>query len=208
MEVPPTDSPDPAEAVIAFVRSRHEGVLLIEEDVHRVRLIIDGWRGRPVFPAPAGVVEGSDAVLCIPEDSDDAVQLLGDTHVVPAGSEPSDRWTAYHGDSRTTRWLALSVGSAKTSGDVLDGPQVDLRNALHACESALCRKANADPEALKAMVVRRAGVTLSSPRTVGVDERGFDVRARFGIVRIEFPSRAADEADAARMIEGMIRGGA
>jgi hypothetical protein len=54
-------------------------------------------------------------------------------------------------------------------------------------------------------VRRRVGVEIGDPMAVGVDPGGFDVRARFGIVRVPFDRSAPTAQDAAAMIETILR---
>ena len=66
--------------------------------------------------------------------------------------------------------------------------RVCLLNALRTGEGALLRELNRDKAALGAMCERMAGVRVEGACAVGVDPHGIDVRARFGIVRAEFPA--------------------
>jgi hypothetical protein len=65
-------------------------------------------------------------------------------------------------------------------------------NALRSAESRLLKLLNAQRSVLPAVCERLAGVNVPDACAVGIDPYGIDVRARFGIVRVEFPREHCD----------------
>jgi hypothetical protein len=184
--------PDPAD----ILRSNRTGVLLAGEEAVPCRFILDP-AGRIVTPVDTHVLESPQHVLFVPDEDAAALQLLLHAHPFVGADPPiADRWRAYHGTPRATRWAAFEIESARLGPLVVDAPAVTSVNPLSPQEPALCRRANADRAALRA-ACRRTGVDVPDPLCVGVDPHGLDVRARFGIVRLSFSKPAGDSAAAA-----------
>jgi hypothetical protein len=101
----------------------------------------------------------------------------------------------------------LDIESVKCVGFVVDGADLNTINTLHADETALCRELNADPARLAAMCLRETRTSVADPVAVGVDPFGIAVRARFGVVRVEFAAEAMDAAAARREIEALASKG-
>jgi hypothetical protein len=66
------------------------------------------------------------------------------------------------------------------------------------------REANAPPALLASACERMAKVRPSTPRAVGVDPYGLDVRAEFGPVRLEFEGVHATEEAARRALRAVL----
>jgi hypothetical protein len=170
--------------------------------------VIDGRTGRLVMPVPNLAVNSpGGVVMFLPEERDDALQImLQGVGIDPAREAACDRWSAYHGKARERFWGSFGVEGARMGREVADIDELDPRNALDACEGRLCRAVNAD-RGLLARACRDANaVDAPDPLCVGVDDRGVDVKARFGILRLEFGQRAGTEEAAAREIEKLLRG--
>jgi hypothetical protein len=202
-----TDDPTDLLA-LQHLRSHREGVLIADGPATRIRFVIDSITGRIVFPASHAIIEAAELVLFIPEEqpvNTPELQLLLTRGPLDPASDPAcDRWQAYHGEPRLTRWAACSIDSAKFQGQVVDGEIFNRQSVLRKAEPALCRSLNADPARLAALCSTRSGVVPREPRAVGVDELGIDVRARFGILRIPFDRAAADQQDAERLIQDLL----
>ena len=122
-----------------------------------------------------------------------------------AAHEAADRWRAYHGEPRLTHWAAAEIQGAKFQGSVVEHEALNAPNPFHSCEGRLCKRLNADRSALGAASRRLKGVDIKDPLAVGVDPRGVDVRARFGIVRLAFADEAPTPEDAERRIDALLR---
>lgn len=184
---------------IRVLRSHREGVLICDGAVLPLRFVIDNRDGRIVFPCSALPFESDECVLFVPEESDDALQLL----LLPRPADPDigegcDRWKAYHGTPEFPRWASCAIESGRLGDEVVEGATLMNANPLRAAEPSLCKHLNADPARLTRLCARISGVEVPSPLCVGVDPAGLDVRARFGIVRVPFrsPVHSAEEARA------------
>jgi hypothetical protein len=194
--------------VLRYLRANREGSLMAGDTVDRVRFITDSISGRIVFPTVPAIADAAELVLVIPEeqpaDSPELQLLLAAAPIDTAAAGSSERWMAYHGEPRFTRWLACAIDSAKFQGEVYGGEVLSRENPLRKAEPALCRILNESPAKLASLCQAIAGVSPREPRAVGVDDLGFDVRARFGVVRIEFPQPAADLEAAQALVHTML----
>lgn len=188
-----TDALEHARRVLA---SSRDGVLQFGETQVPLKFIADGRTARLIACVPAAVMLASDHTLFVPEESDEALQLMVTPEEAPE-SEATDRWQAYHGQPEHVRWAELWVESGKHGAWVFDGEALTLPNPLVESEAALCRAVNADKALLAKVCQRHAGVVAPSPTCVGVDPGGLYVRAPFGVVRVWF-EREAGGADGAK----------
>lgn len=190
----------------AHLRRNREGVLLADGLAVPVRFVIDGRSGKLVFPADGTVLEAEELVLCVPREApqdDHELQLL--LSAGEASEEASDRWRAYHGQPRFTRFGSFGIEGGKFDGVVME-QAISPSNPVVGAEGKLCKRLNTDTRALGAACRRLAGVEVRGPLAVGVDAFGVDVKARFGIVRIEFPKRVDTVVAAEQAIEDMLKG--
>lgn len=191
------------EDLLRRLRQHHEGVLTFEGVAESVRFVLDPATGQPVLPVPTRAFDAEALSLFAPDDAldnPDCLQLLATPALVdPERDEACDRFAAYFGKPLHARWARLEVQSLKRLDHVIDGDLVRLANPLRRCEGALCRHANVSPELVARACERQTGTKPEQPLVVGVDPWGADVRARFGILRLEFavPVSTEDEAKAA-----------
>ncbi|MFG0260208.1 MAG: DUF2470 domain-containing protein [Phycisphaerales bacterium JB041] len=200
-------SSTPAEAVRSL-RAAAEGHLLADADTVRpVRWVIDRRRGRVVFPMPRELEDLTEAQLLIPEEHDPrlaALLSIETTAAPPAAAEI--RHEVYHGAAREPTWAIATIDALRYHGEAFDGDTLELIDPLAEHEPALCRGLNADPKRLAEICRHHAGARVPTPVAVGVDPDGIDVRARFGIVRVEFPERVSTLEEATRAIEQLTAG--
>lgn len=191
------------------LRLYHEGVLLSGEVASPVRFVLDPLSGQPVLPVEAGVLGAESVSLVSPDDATDNPDSLQvharPVEVDPHSHEACDRYQAYFGKADHARWALLQVDSLKRLNTVIDGDLVRLSNPLRRTEGALCRAANAHLPELARACKHRAGTAPEQPLTVGVDPWGMDVRARFGVLRLEF-SIPVSTPDEAREAMGQVLG--
>jgi hypothetical protein len=167
--------------------------------VHRVAFVLDA-RGLPVTALPRAALDHEHATLFIPEESDEALQILVAPHPIPESDPAVDRFLIYHGRSEGLVWTRLEVLGARLGAKVFDPEEVAAANPWTGVEPALCRRLNSD----RALLARAVRTDDPSVRSVGVDPWGMDVRLRWEVLRVPWPEpregvdagRAADAVDA------------
>lgn len=193
-------SSTPAEAVRSL-RAAAQGHLLADANTVRpVLWVLDRRRGQLVFPMPRELEDVTEAQLMIPEEHDPRLAALLSIEVTDAPPAAAEiRHEVYHGAAREARWAVATIEALRYHGEAFDGEALDLIDPLAEHEPALCRGLNADAHRLAEICRHHAGTSVPKPVAVGVDPDGIDVRARFGIVRVEFDEHATtlDEANQA-----------
>ena len=190
---PPSIEDLPEEAIegLSFLRAHTAGILRFDGDFIPIKTVLTP-EGRLVAPVMIAMLRSVDCALFLPEepkDEDDPVlQLQVELEQFqedgPAGAD-ADRWRIYHGDPPDVNWAYLTIDAAKMSDIFISGEALHIPNTLSAIEAALCREINSShDEALRAALIRETGIEIETPRLVGVDPLGFDVRGRFDIMRI------------------------
>lgn len=169
----------------SLLRRHTRAILNVDGLIEHVPFILDPAGGGPVIPAVALTHNAAHATLHAPdEDEFDAVHLLGTP--VPAGAGLCERFLAYHRDLPAAGVVMLRVESVKCAGEVLDAAEFSLANPLMTIEPALCRIANEDQGRLARACEAITRVRPTDPRVLGIDPWGMDVRARVGVMRVEF----------------------
>ncbi len=165
---------------------------MIDEDRRRrVRYVFDRRRGVLVFPLPVEAVGIGEAQLLVPDEHDPVLAALLSIETVtelPGAAEI--RYEIYHGNMREASWAVATVEALRYHGEPFDSEEIDLTDPIIEHEPGFCRELNTDPELLRVACESLAGASVEEPVAVGVDPDGIDIRARFGIVRLEFPERA------------------
>ncbi len=199
-----------------LLRRYHEATLQYHERRAEVRYVIDGAVGDLVLPTDpgfAGEVGGRDAVLHLPDESQIDLQLSVTAEPMsrPESEEAVDRWHAYHAASGMLPgarvWLRCRIDGGKAprmAGEVYSGESLMRANPFCRGEFGLVKQLNADRAALARLCRARARVEIADPLCVGVDPFGLDVRARFGIVRVEFDLEAGSLDQAAACVHAML----
>jgi hypothetical protein len=217
--MPPHDDDDaPRAAAHARRQLRHYiGTLVFDAGVTPVRYVLEPRPRRLLLAAEPAVAALTEATLFVPEEREGALQALvslapADPRSPEAGAL-TDRWGAYHAGAASPKaWFWGTIEATKTGNEVVSGDELasapPAPDALRAAEPRLCRHLNAARPALARACRAIAGVEVGSPVAVGVDPEGVDVRARFGIVRLEFDTPATDEAAAMDRLAALLaRGG-
>lgn len=190
-----------------MLRAHREGVLHFEEHFVPTPFVSDPTDGTLVMPAPVALFFAPEAMLFVPEESDEALQLLLDAEQIEE-SAITDRWRAYHGEPEQVRWARCHVDAAKRSPWVFDGDALMLANELAGGEAGLVKRLNARKDELARVVAAKVGREPTESTAVGVDEWGAYVRVALGVVRLEFAEQAASLEEAERMIDALLeRGG-
>lgn len=199
-----SDSPEAVRRALSHLRAHHAGLLLYDEIPLQRRFVIDGRTGRLVMPATFAVLSAAEHVLFVPQESDDSLQLLLTPREIDADSEPADRWKAYHGEPRESRWASFRIESGKLGRSVYTGEDLEVPNLLAPVEPALCKRVNQNPAALGDLCRERLGVSPEKPLMVGIDPDGIDIRLRFDILRAPFAERATNPAEAAAAVDQLL----
>jgi hypothetical protein len=196
---------------LRLLRGHCVGTLLIDGRPYVTKIMIDPRTGSFVFSALHEMLEAEDIVLILPEDRFDAPIHAGLEILTEVEEEACDRFLAYHLDQPNPIWTRGRINFVKIrdgigKGNVLDQEEIEIPNTLVRELPSLCKKLNSDPKALKLICKLLAKVDVDEPVAVGVDPIGFDVRTRFGIVRVEFPSKVQSAEQAEHVIAALVGG--
>ncbi len=201
------DERQAAEEAYRFLRRHTTGDLRFDERFRLLRYVI-GPDGRLVAPVMLAMLEASETVLFVPEDIDNAMELLVSlTEFDPEGQDGAltDRWRIYHGDPEDIYWAFIHVDAARYEGQVVDGEGLIQVNPLADEEARLCRQINENHRPELRQVCRViAQAEVENPMLVGVDQLGFDVRRRFDVLRVDAPQPMTTAADAELVLGQMI----
>jgi len=200
--------PDPKaptlDEALRSLRAHRAGELLFDEHVRPLKFVAEPSTGRLFAPVMVAMLHASQHVLCLPRDEDDAMRVLVTPEETPGDTALADRWRIFHGEPDDVRWAILWTDFAKWRNMVCDGDAMLTPNALVEAEPSLCKAANADKQALRALCERAAGVDVEAPVCVGVDPFGLHIRGRFQVHRIEFAEPADAPEDAERALAAML----
>lgn len=209
----PGEHEDPSQSHLGLrtLRRYSEGVLAFGDRRSGVRFVLDRRTGRVVMPVEQAVLAARDHVLFLPGETGCVLQvlLLMDELPNPSGHEAPDRWKAYHAAAvgsppSSGVWTAATIEAGKTETLVFPGEELLASNPLWAEEARLVRELNADRARIARACRLVLGVDVPDPVVVGVDPLGLDVRARFGVLRLEFAGWAHDEAEARSAIGAVL----
>lgn len=183
---------DDRSAGIRALRRHHRATLQHHERVSEVKFVLEAATGQVVMPVEPGFASDdvSSLLLWLPAESDWDMQAVVNPRQIarPEASEAVDRWKAYHGSTSLSIWIRGEIEGVKTRTAVFLIEDVQVPNPLGRDEYGLIRRANADLAALATACKQHAATLVTDPLCVGADPYGIDVRARFGIVRLEFPA--------------------
>jgi hypothetical protein len=195
---------DHARLVLASCR---EGVLAFGEHHVPVRFIVANNDGRLIASVPVATFFAGEHTLFVPEESDDALQLMLTAEQIEESLE-TDRWLAHHlrpepglDQPEHTKWAAFWIDAARHGPWVFDGDSLMQPNPLADDEARLCKALNADQPKLCAIVRCATDTDIESPVCVAVDAHGILIRARFGVLRALFDEPVANAAEAQQAIE-------
>lgn len=198
-------------AALRAWRSFRRGVLLCADIPHKTGLAIDpGANAAVAIPLPTTLLGSEQFVLFLPDESDDALQVL---LVRQRGEVPEalrDRWLMLHLDPPRgdVRWTLFHPESARLHAEVIDHDILASFNPLASSEPALVKRANADRDALARACRHATGSTLTDPVCVEVNPSGLLVRHKLGVTLAPFGVEAIDGSFALEVIEAMLARGA
>lgn len=196
---------------LKLLRRSHAATLAFGDRRVPVSFVFDPATGRIVMPVEPDAAGVDEFTLYLPTESDcDATALLAPARIHrPEAEESVDRWSAYHGlPPNAAVWTSSAVLGIKSTTDpdnaIMDETALTVANPLGRSEFGLIRAANADRARLAQAVHAITRADVPEALCVGVDILGIDIRAPFGIVRLEFPAPAADAATAEAMLREHI----
>ncbi len=203
--IPPIDEPDASDLdeIQRQYRGHARGALLFDDNFIELDYIVAA-DGHLVAPVMVAVLSSMNTVIFAPEENEEALQILvtpEELGGIEYESADTDRWRAYHGEPKDVRWAKLWVESLKLRDLVFDGEAVAQPNPFGPDEPALCRELNQRHKQIRQAAQAKLNLDIAAPTVVGVDPWGVDVRARFGVVRLPFPSRLQDAELVGELIE-------
>ncbi|MHA7814143.1 MAG: hypothetical protein ACX94C_12240 [Phycisphaerales bacterium] len=192
----------------SLLRAHTKATMLCDGTPYQVAYIIDPGSGSLVLCTEREMNGADDCVLAIPEDTFSCPMRVNITIEDMAEGHESDRYMAYHMRQDRPNWSRGVISFAKIdSGGVADGEALMKPNPLLDAIPHLCKRLNADPKALRELGRLLTKVEIENPVAVGVDEEGCDIRAEFGVVRMNWPSPVTD-ADECELVIASLVGGA
>ena len=185
-----------------LVHRTNTGILAHSGVTDPVRIVLSHATGLPIMAVPPAAVElsGTEVVLHLPDDADDSVHLAGSLEPIdPRNDADADLWMVHHQTPEYPRMARLTVDLARRVDLVIDGPEVFVPPALSlGAIGRAVRRVNADERRLLDLCERLALVRPEAARCVNADAFGLSIRARFGVLRVEFdpeqPPATTDEA--------------
>ena len=187
------------------IRSERHAVLVGDGVPLEVKTVLDNTTGEFVFPVSAFALDARESVLWLPEERNNAMQILVDlSEIDGSNSEPADRWRIYHGEPTDNNWVAASQLAVRFGALVADGSDIELSNPLAKDEPALCKEFNADRGRLGSLATAFDARSTGDGLLVGVDPMGIDIKTRFDIVRLPFGERVVEGQEAAKHIHNLL----
>lgn len=178
-------APDFLERSQAFLRGNSTATFHFDERIEQIRYVIAG-DGSVFAPVPAVASEADQTILFIPNEQQDAMEVMVTLDEPEVDSPDADRWMIYHGKPLPGMLpTRMYIEAAKYRLYVVDGEKLQHTNPLVSIEPRLCKEVNRSHlGGLKELCRIMSNVDVDDPRLVGVDPWGLDVRAPFGIVRL------------------------
>ncbi|MBC8523498.1 hypothetical protein H8D29_06180 [PVC group bacterium] len=170
-----------------YLRANSTATLRFGEHLQDVSYVICN-DGTFVIPAMVAMLQTQDMVMYIPEYAENCMELhvsLEQFAEEGEGGEYADRWLMFHGEPPDVQWAKVEINAARFHELFIDGEGLRRNNLLTDEEASICKTVNNDRGSLSEACRRVIGIHIESPVLVGVDSLGLDVRARFGIVRLE-----------------------
>jgi hypothetical protein len=190
-----------------LLRAHTTATMLCDGSPTPVAYIIDPGTGSLVLCAEHTMFGADDCVLAVPEDRFDCPMRVTVSLAEMPESMSTDRYLAYHARQDRPVWARGEIGFAKVhAGGVADGEALMTPNPLVEAIPHLCKRLNSDDNALREVCRLLTGVGIEHPVAVGVDEQGCDVRAEFGVVRMNWPGPVDDADMCERVIASLIGG--
>jgi uncharacterized protein DUF2470 len=203
-----TDHQDAIERATRLLKGHTKGTLLADSTPYdSVRYLVDPRTGSLVLSIEEAILDADDVVLVIPEDRFDAPMRVSLDLSTTIEEEACDRFLAYHLHQPSSIWALGRINFAKLeSGEVVGTDELEIPNPLIDALAGLCKKLNTDRKALGEVCKLLTKAKVDEPLAVGIDPIGMDVRTKFGVLRVEFPSPVEDATQAEDVIAALYGG--
>lgn len=182
-----------------WMRANLSGFIRFDGERVAIKVIV-APDGHLVAPVMVAMLMATEVVIELPDDTDGALHLMVTLSRFEERGELGalcDRWRIYHGDPPDVNWARIGIDAARFDGYFLDGEALMRPNPLAAGEAAACSAINRGDRSVIAGAARACGGhELASPRVVGIDPAGADVRSDFGVVRLRWAAPISAAADA------------
>lgn len=202
------------------LRGCHRARLGIDDRFEPVEVVIDPSTGCWITPVPFDALARDDLTLFLPEDLPEHPRVLVEPTEINAESHAgADRHFAYFPGSRgrfaKARWASLRLVHCKIGDEIYDSDEVVLANPWTTdgrgdgsteswrIEARLIKRLAEMPAKLAGACRAWAKIDVDSPRVLGVDPWGMDVRAGLGPARVDWPRDANSPDDVVTMLEEM-----
>ncbi|MFT4593330.1 MAG: hypothetical protein ACI9JK_001042 [Phycisphaerales bacterium] len=182
------DEQQVTEDAYAFLKSNSTASLQFGENAQDVSYIF-APDGRLVIPVMVAMLQPCNTIMFVPDYCDNCMEMhvslqQFDEHV---HGPLVDRWQVYHGEPPDVQWALVDIDATRFHEMFIDGEGLCRENALKDIERTVCKTLNENKDAVRKQCHKETGVDVTDPFVVGVDPLGIDIRAPFGIVRIQAP---------------------
>ncbi|MEO1511647.1 MAG: hypothetical protein AAFU70_06215, partial [Planctomycetota bacterium] len=149
--------------------------------------------------------DATEHVLCVPDDSFDALRILLDCNDFDGRPERlSDRHLAFHDARREPVWLLAEAVSGKTGEGVWSGDELLAPDPIAGAETSILHRLNRDRSALADLVHALSGTRPLDPTAVSACSIGAHVRATVGVIFFEWPRELTDPSSAPAEVERLL----
>ena len=191
------------EAAWAFLRANSTASLRFSEHMQDISYVI-APNGNLVISAMVAMLQPGDTVMFVPEYVHDCMELHVSLQQFSESEEGAlaDRWQVYHGEPPDTQWALVTIDAARFHELFIDGETLCRENPFASHEAEICKELNSNPDIVRNICASKTNVEVAEPFVVGVDPLGVDVRAPFGIVRIQSERTFATPQDILHLFRG------
>jgi len=186
-----------------FLRRNSTSTIKFGENLQDVSYVIT-QEGLVIIPAMIAMLQPYDTVMYVPDFSEGCMEMhvsLEGFDETETNGQYADRWRVYHGEPPDVQWAIATIDAVRFHDMFMDGEELGQANPLASDEAAFCTLLNTNhKDNVKTVCAKTSNVEVHDPVVVGVDPKGIDVRATFGIVRIEFPEQIDSVAKATSFV--------
>ncbi len=203
-----TDHHDAIGRAIRLLRGHTKGTLLADSTpCDEALYLVDPRTGSLVLTIEESALDAQDVLMVIPQDRFDAPMRVSLELTTDIDEEACDRFLAYHLHQPCSIWARGRINFAKLeSGEVVGNDELEIPNPLIDALPGLCKKLNTDRKALAQVCTLLTKAKVDDPLAVGIDPIGMDVRTKFGVLRVEFPSPVESATQAEDVIAALYGG--
>ena len=181
------DEQQAADGAWAFLRCNSTASLSFGENNFELSYIVIP-DGRLVISAMVAMLQPCDIVMYVPGYEEGSMEMHVSLEQFSESGENgifADRWQVYHGEPPDTQWAFVDIDAARFHELFIDGDSLRRENPFAMDEHFLCKTLNEKQDVVRKVCAAKTNVEVTNPFVVGVDPLGVDIRAPFGIVRIQ-----------------------